>query len=129
MKILLDTCTFLWLLVGETQLSETVKRYFVDPVNEVYLSVVSEWEIAVKHSIGRLPLPQDPRRYIPVQRERHGIATLPLDEESSLHITTLPHIHNDPFDRMLISQALIHGMALATPDREIQQYPLRTLWQ
>jgi PIN domain nuclease of toxin-antitoxin system len=128
MRLLLDTCTFLWLILGADDLSGKAKKMFVDPNNDVYLSVVSAWEIAVKYAIGRLDLPEDPRLYIPEQRERHGIQSLPLDEAESLQVSTLPRIHNDPFDRMLISQALIHGLTILSPDESIKKYPVRIVW-
>lgn len=90
--------------------------------------MVSSWEIAVKHSLGRLPLPESPARFVPDQREAHGIQSLPLDEEAALHVARLPQLHPDPFDRMLISQALVHGLALLTPDEQITQYPVRAVW-
>lgn len=99
-----------------------------DPENELFLSAVSSWEIAVKHSLGRLPLPEAPERYVPAQRILRGIDALLLDEEAALHISRLPNLHRDPFDRMLVCQALVGGMMIVTPDPEIARYPVRTLW-
>lgn len=128
MRLLLDTCTFLWAIAEPGQLSVRAAELFVDPGNEVFLSVVSCWEIAVKHSLGRLPLPQPPGQFIPLQRAVHGIESLLLDEESALHVARLSAIHGDPFDRMLASQALVHGLALLTPDKLIARYPVRIFW-
>ncbi|UCF96026.1 MAG: type II toxin-antitoxin system VapC family toxin [Spirochaetaceae bacterium] len=128
MRILLDTCTFLWLILDTEDLTERVRDLFVDPDNEVFLSVVSAWEIAVKYAIGRLDLPGEPRLYIPEQRERHRVQSLSLDEQSSLQVSALPKIHNDPFDRMLISQAMMHGLTILSPDELIQKYPVRIIW-
>lgn len=128
MRILLDTCTFLWLLLDAPQLSEEARRLFRDPDSDVLLSSVSMWEIAVKHSLGRLPLPESPERYVPRQRVAHGIASLPLDEAAALHVARLPDIHADPFDRMLICQSIVHGLVLLTPDREIARYPVPIAW-
>ena len=128
MRLLLDTCTFLWLILDDEALTGRVKDLFVNPDNEVFLSVVSAWEIAVKHAIGRLDLPEDPRLYVPEQRERHGIQSLSLDEASLLQVSSLPDIHDDPFDRMLISQALMHGLTIVSPDEAIKKYPVRILW-
>jgi PIN domain nuclease of toxin-antitoxin system len=69
-KILLDTCTFLWIISGDRQLSQTAREQFSDPTNEVYLSSVSVWEIMVKHALGRMPLPDAPERYLPQIRAR-----------------------------------------------------------
>lgn len=128
MKLLLDTCTFLWSIAGGGAISDAARTALVDPGNAVYLSSVSAWEIAVKHSLGRLPLPEPPERYVPAERRARGIEPLPLDEEASLHLSRLPVLHRDPFDRMLICQALIGGLSLVTPDPEIARYPVRTLW-
>ncbi len=128
MKILLDTCTFLWIITDAPELSESARLLFVDPANEIYLSAVSAWEIAVKHALGRLPLPEPPERFIPARRKQHGIEPLPLEEEATLHLTRLPPYHQDPFDRMLVCQAVVHGMVLLTPDELILQYSVRTTW-
>jgi PIN domain nuclease of toxin-antitoxin system len=86
------------------------------------------WEIVTKHAIGRLPLPEPADRLVPRLRDRHGVEALPIDEESTLHLTRLPAIHRDPFDRILVCQAIVHGMTLLTPDALIAQYPARILW-
>lgn len=127
-KLLLDTCTFLWIVGGTADLSVQARDMFVDPDNDVYLSVVSAWEIAVKHAAGRLPLPESPERFVPTERRRHGIDTLELDEETALHLARLPALHRDPFDRMLVCQAIVHGLVILGPDSLITQYPVRTAW-
>ena len=128
MRILLDTCTFLWVITDDTALSASARDVFMDPDNDVYLSAVSVWEIAVKHGLGKLPLPYSPVRFIPAQRERHGIASLPLEEQAILYLPKLPLLHRDPFDRVLICQAIQHELTLLTPDPLITQYPVRTAW-
>jgi PIN domain nuclease of toxin-antitoxin system len=127
-KLLLDTCTFLWIAAGSSQLSKRAIELFSDPANEVFLSAVSSWEMAVKHSMGRLLLPAAPDDFIPAQREAHGIASLPLSEEEALYVSRLPSLHRDPFDRMLICQAVVNGFAVLTPDTLISQYAVRTFW-
>jgi PIN domain nuclease of toxin-antitoxin system len=127
MKLLLDTCTFLWLVGGES-LSEAAARVVREPSNEVLLSAASAWEIMVKYSNGQLPLPEPPERLIPAERRLRGIAALPFDEDASFHLARLPRLHRDPFDRMLICQAIAHGVAIITPDPLILQYPVRTIW-
>ena len=81
----------------------------------------------VKHGLG-LPLPELPDQFISTQRELHGIAPLPLDEDATLYLSRLPSLHSDPFDRMLVCQALAQGLILLTPDEEISRYPVRTIW-
>jgi PIN domain nuclease of toxin-antitoxin system len=127
-KVLLDTCTFLWVCAGSPDLSASARRIFSDPANEVYLSAVSAWEIALKHALGRLPLPDPPDRFVPQQRALHAIDPLPLDEAAVLQLGKLPVRHRDPFDRMLVCQAVAHGLIVLTPDPLIEQYPVRTQW-
>ena len=128
MRLLLDTCTFLW-LAGGGSLTPPAASAIRDPANEVYLSAVSVWEIATKHRAGRLPLPESPDRLIPAERQLRGVASLAFDEESALQVLRLPALHRDPFDRMLISQAIAGGLAIVTPDPLISQYPVRVIWQ
>jgi len=128
LRILLDTCTFLWIISADPTLSAHARELFADPLNEVFLSSVSSWEIVVKYNLGRLPLPEPPESFIPRQRRLHQIDSLPLEEEAALHLTKLPDYHKDPFDRMLVSQALVHGLTILTPDQAIRNYQARTSW-
>lgn len=128
MKLLLDTCTFLWIVAGSAELSGRAREAFLDEGNQAFLSAVSAWEIAVKHALGKLPMPASPDRFVPAARERHGMDSLSLDEESSLQVGRLPRIHKDPFDRMLVAQAIVHGLVILTPDPDISRYPIRTVW-
>lgn len=128
MRLLLDTCTFLWIVADDSALSERARGLFADPSHDVFLSSVSAWEIAVKHAAGKLPLPDPPSEFVPQYREAHGIEPLSLDETAVLQLGRLPRQHRDPFDRMLICQAIEHGLALLTPDRAIASYPVRTVW-
>ncbi|MBI4665849.1 MAG: type II toxin-antitoxin system VapC family toxin [Nitrospinae bacterium] len=128
MKVLLDTCAFIWIVTGSNALSKHARAVFSDPGNEVYLSAVSIWEMGIKRALGRLESTGDFAVSIMEQRELHGIQPLPLEEGSAASLPKLPLIHNDPFDRMLICQALTHGMAILTPDKEISKYPARVVW-
>jgi PIN domain nuclease of toxin-antitoxin system len=128
LKLLVDTCTFLWIAGGGRELSPRVRDVYLSQDNDVYFSAVSAWEIAVKHARGKLPLPEMPDRLVPAERERCGMMALPFDEECALHVSRLPVLHHDPFDRMLVSQAIVHGMIILTPDRLVAQYPARTMW-
>ena len=128
MKLLLDTCTFLWIATDSPELSARARELFRSPDNEVFLSAGSAWEIAIKHSLGRLPLPDPPERFVPDMREAHAVSALPIDEEAALHLSRLPDLHRDPFDRLLVSQAIVHGLTILTPDPLVTQYPARTIW-
>jgi PIN domain nuclease of toxin-antitoxin system len=124
MKLLLDTHIFLWFISGDARLSDAMCDAIRDPANEVYLSAVSLWEIIVKYNLSKLPLPQPPENYIPLQRERHLITSLPLDESSVAQLASLPPVHRDPFDRMIVCQALEHGMTIVTVDANVTSYPV-----
>ena len=128
MTLLVDTCTFLWLVADHPRLSATARDECRDPQNLVYLSALSALEIAIKYRLGRLPLPESPRRYVSRQREALEIEPLPLDEEAAVHEALLPAYHADPFDRGLISQAILGGMTIVTPDESFSHYPAPLLW-
>lgn len=128
MRLLLDTCTFLWMTLGSSRLSSTALRLLEDTGNDVHLSSASAWEISIKWAAGRLPLPLPPHEFIPAQRSRHLVAPLPIEEEDVLHLHRLPALHRDPFDRILVSQAISQGLAILTPDPAIRQYPVRVIW-
>ncbi len=127
MKFLLDTCEFLWLVSGDAKLSDDVATVLRNPDNDVYLSVVSLWEISIRHSLGKLPLPQSPDVFVPLQRLRHGIDVPNLDELSVGYLSKLPTHHKDPFDRMLVCQAQAHGMTLVSSDPLLKKYSVSIL--
>jgi PIN domain nuclease of toxin-antitoxin system len=127
-RILVDTCTFLWLAADDPQLSPMVKDACIDPANDVFLSAASAWEIAIKAGLGRLPLPEPPQVYVPSRRKAMRLEPLDLDEVAAAHTYLLPPHHRDPFDRALVAQAIVHGMTIATPDPLVSAYPAPTLW-
>ena len=128
MKLLLDTCSFLWITNAQSELSSGAKAAFEDEANETYLSVVSAWEIAIKNGLKNLPLPETPQVFVPRARALHKVASLSLNEDAIVQLPHLPLLHRDPFDRMLICQAIAEGMAIVTPDELIRRYPVRTIW-
>jgi len=112
MRIILDTHAFLWHLTGAPRLPAAI----LDPANEVHLSVASVREAVVKYYSGKLPLPGMPELSLPEQRDIHGIASPPIDEGAMPHPARLPLLRRDPFHRVLITQALHHGLTMATVD-------------
>jgi PIN domain nuclease of toxin-antitoxin system len=128
MKLLLDTCAFLWLTTDAPELSGQAKMMFQSTNNPVYLSSVSVWEIVVKHQLGKLPLPDEPEYFISQQCSQHFIEILSLDDKSVFHLSRLPNHHRDPFDKMLVCQAIEHDLTILTSDRLITQYPVSTIW-
>jgi PIN domain nuclease of toxin-antitoxin system len=127
MRLLLDTHVFLWYISADPQLPVAFRDAIRDPANEVYLSVASVWEAVIKYALGKLPLPDAPAEYLPRQRQAHRIATLPVEEAALAHLASLPPLHRDPFDRILIAQALQHGLQLVTVDDAVRAYPVPLL--
>lgn len=127
MKLLLDTHIFLWYVTADSRLPSLFTDAIRDPENDVFLSVASLWEIVVKHNLGKLPLPQSTENYIPNERRRHQIRSLALHENAVKKLLNLPDLHRDPFDRILICQALANDMTIITVDREIQHYDVACL--
>jgi PIN domain nuclease of toxin-antitoxin system len=127
-RLLLDTCTFLWAVSDPDRLPARVAELMLAPDNEAFVSAASAWEIAIKAGTGRLSIRGAADRFVREHREIAGFAPLPIDEESALHVSRLPALHRDPFDRILVSQAIVHGLTILTPDPLVTQYPARTTW-
>ncbi len=127
MKILLDTHIFLWFVSSDRRLTPDMRDIIQNLDNEIFLSVISIWEAIVKYQLGKLPLPEAPEIYLPKQRDRHQISNLNLDQASVAYLATLPSLHRDPFDRMLICQALQNDMAIATVDETVRSYPVKLI--
>lgn len=122
MKLLLDTHIFLWYLDEDGKLLANFKQAIEDTNNEIFLSVVSVWECVIKYQLGKLPFPSSPEIYLPQQRKKHFIKTLVVDEDSISQLINLPPFHRDPFDRLLISQALQYDLTMMTEDKAILAY-------
>ena len=127
MKLLLDTHAFLWYITEDSRLPISFANAIRQKSNDVFLSVVSVWEILVKHQLGKLPLPEPPDEYIRDRRSQHQIVSLSLHEAALGLLLGLPLHHRDPFDRMLICQAIHHDMVIVTVDQELSRYPVRTM--
>jgi PIN domain nuclease of toxin-antitoxin system len=128
LNLLLDTCVVLWLILETKQVPEPVMALLLDPANKRFLSVASVWEIVVKWQSGKLTLPKPPVEMLAEFKRRGRVAALPLEDTAVFQLSKLPKLHNDPFDRMLICQAIEGGMTIVTPDDQINQYPIKTLW-
>jgi PIN domain nuclease of toxin-antitoxin system len=127
-KYLLDTVVFLWAAFGEeSQLSRRALK-IIEESSELHFSAVSAWEIAIKYSIGKLHLKKDPRLWLPDIVLKMGLKQLPVTQRHALRIIHLPHHHKDPFDRLLVGQALTEELSLLTPDAVIKKYRVRTVW-
>lgn len=124
MRLLLDTHVFLWLISGSPEIPPTVLSTIRDPRNQVFLSVASVWESIVKFQLGKLALPEPPETFLPAQRERHQVSSLAIEEADLSHLAALPPIHRDPFDRILMAQALRSSLVFVTVDARIRAYPV-----
>lgn len=127
MNLLLDTSIFLWYIVGDKRLPGNIKNEIQNRNNDVFLSVVSIWECLIKIQIGNLTIPQPPAEYLISQRIKHQISPLSLQENTLAHLTRLPAIHKDPFDRILICQAIENNLIFLTTDKKIKMYDVETL--
>ena len=128
MKALLDTHAFLWWNTDDPQLSQTAREFIGDGRNEIYLSAASAWEIAIKYGKGRLQLPQPPDTYVAQRMVHHRFTSLPVALSHALQVFTLPHIHQDPFDRLLVAQSSMENLPLLSADTEIHRYKVDVIW-
>ena len=122
MKLLLDTHAFLWFISGDSRLPAEIGDLIGDMQNDVYLSVASVWEAIIKQQLNKLPLPESAATYLPKCRRQHFIQSLFVDEASVARLAELPDLHRDPFDRIIISQALQHGLTIVTSDAVMRAY-------
>ena len=128
MRYLLDTGIFLWSLNEPEKLNDKAQHILGNGREEIYLSAASTWEIVIKSALGKLRLPDPPDRYIPSRMTMLGLRSLHITHPHALGVSGLPHHHQDPFDRILISQALSEDMILMTSDHLFSRYSVQTLW-
>ena len=128
MRYLLDTHVFLWWNLGDSQLSDNATAIISDGNNEIFLSAVSAWEIAIKVAKKRLTIPEEPVRFVPSRMQLHGFQPLPIQIHHATRIYELPIYHTDPFDRLLIAQSQIESMPLISVDADIRRYEVEVIW-
>ncbi len=128
MRLLLDTCTFLWLATEPSKLSPAATLALDDEANELFLSDASVWEIALKHKAGKLPLPDAARQWVSAELLFHGIQSVPISQEAVYLACELPGDHRDPFDRLIAAQAVAGGFKLVSPDEAFLTLGIATLW-
>lgn len=128
MRFLLDTCVLIWYMEGSEKISSRLREDLTDPRHELLMSEVSVLEVVIKYGAGKLPLPKPPSKLLPVLARKHLMDSLPLTGDAIFKLETLPLLHKDPFDRLLIAQALVYRLTIVTPDIRIQQYDVDTLW-
>jgi PIN domain nuclease of toxin-antitoxin system len=128
MRALLDTHVFLWWNQDDPQLSAVARSTIEDGRNELYLSAASAWEIAIKTAKGRLVLPSPPDRYVAERLAYYGFQALPIQLSHALAVAALPHIHVDPFDRLLVAQSRYEQLPIITADAAFVRYDVQVLW-
>lgn len=127
--MLLDTHTFLWWVSERgARLSDRARELLSDGANEASLSIASVWEMAIKSGAARIDLPDIAERYVPDRMRYHGFDLLPIELPHAFRAGALPRIHGDPFDRMLVAQAQMEGLAILTADPAIGRYDVETIW-
>ncbi|MCP4667978.1 MAG: type II toxin-antitoxin system VapC family toxin [Deltaproteobacteria bacterium] len=128
MKILLDTHALLWLITGDERLSEKAKKIFLNQDNTLFFSAAGLWEICIKKSLGKLSLKRGWLKTIQDEMEVNAIQWLPIEMLHCAELTKLPFHHRDPFDRMLIAQAMIEDMLLLSRDSRLSDYEITRIW-
>ena len=127
-RYLLDTCTFLWHAQQPAMLSVAARAALNDSANELFVSDVSVWEVTLKHSAGKLPLPDEPRVWIPQKFSHHQLQRQPLTHAAIFRSGELPRVHKDPFDRMLAAQAIEDALTILSPDEPLSLLGAARVW-
>ena len=126
--MLLDTQAFLWWIANSPELSDVAREIIADERNEPIFSAVSGWEIAMKAGVGKLELPGSPEKFVTGQLSRNDLEVLPIYLSHALRVYALPDHHRDPFDRLLVAQAIVEEMPLLSADPRIARYPVEVVW-
>jgi PIN domain nuclease of toxin-antitoxin system len=128
LRLLLDTHTLLWFALTDPQLSGTATSLIIDPDNEKLVSPASYWEIAIKISIKKYALSKPYEIFMDEAIDKNGFGYLHIEPKHTAALTTLPFHHKDPFDRLLIAQAIIEGIPIISGDTVLDSYPVKRLW-
>ncbi len=128
MRAILDSHAFIWWVLDMPNLSDQCREILADGQNEILVSVASSYEIAYKAAQGRLTLPDTPAEYVQTRLVANGFESLPIELPHALRAATLPRIHGDPIDRILVAQAQLEGLPILTADPAIGRYDVETLW-
>lgn len=128
MRILLDTCTFIWLTSDPVKLGSGAVEALEDPLRERLISTATVWEIVLKYHNGKLPLPQKPEIWIEEQARLQDISILHLEREVIYRSGHLPPVHKDPFDRIIAAESSHHRAAIVSPDTPYRDYGCNVIW-
>jgi len=127
MKLLLDTQAFLWFLLDDERLS-TPARIAIEQTGTIYLSPASHWEIAIKIALGKYALPESFAQFMVRELVNNSITILPIEIGHTAQVTTLPFHHRDPFDRLIIAQALVEKLPVVSIDSQFDAYGVERVW-
>lgn len=128
MRVLIDTHVLLWVVAADPRFTATARRVYEDRSNEICVSAVTYWEVAIKISTGRLTLPPAWRRALDGELARIGIRWVAIEKEHCEAVATLPFHHRDPFDRMMLAQAKVNGLSIMTNDAHYPAYGVPVVW-
>lgn len=128
MKLLLDTQAFLWFVTDDARLSAAARTTIEDADNERALSIASVWEMAIKHALGKLQFTEPFPQFVTTQMAANDMALLAIGLEHAIAVASLPMHHRDPFDRLLIAQALAEKLVMVSSDGAMDQYGVRRIW-
>ena len=127
MRVLLDTQCWLWMTLAPERFSARARKLVEARETLLYLSAASAWEIAIKHALGKLRLPEPPATYVPTRVAALGVQPLAIEHSHALRVAELPPHHRDPFDRLLIAQAQIDDLPILTSDSLFDAYDVTTI--
>lgn len=128
MKYLLDGVVWLWSIGPVERISKEALELLSAGSEEIYFSAATAWELSIKAQLGKLNLPGPPAKCIPAFVAKQGLKELPVTQAHAVKVYDLPSHHRDPFDRLLIAQAIVEGMTILTADRAFAKYPVDVLW-
>ena len=128
MNLLLDTHTLLWFVLGDAQLSATARQLIEDVTNPKFVSPAAYWEIAIKISIGKYALNEPYETFMDRAIRQNGFLILPIEPRHTALLANMPFHHRDPFDRLIIAQAMVEGLAIVSADPVFDAYSVQRLW-
>lgn len=128
MKYLLDSVVWIWSIGSAERLSKQGRAILENGREEIYFSSASAWEVTIKARLGKLKLPAPPAQCVPAFMAKQGLRPLPITHTHALKVYDLPSHHQDPFDRLLIAQAILEQMTILTADRAFAKYPVDIVW-
>ena len=128
MRVIIDTHVFLWWLEGDKSLPAKARAVLANPENECRLSLASVWELSIKAALGKLKLATPVQRYVTEQVAANGFRLLDIQLGHIGRVETLPNLHGDPFDRLLIAQKLVENLPIVTADAVFAKYGVKRIW-